>query len=86
MSSQPAPGQNNSRGKLGANSSSADLSSAARGPAVQKENALVLKVTPVGNGIYPSKFILESAFDTRVIDMELTAQVRLCATPAGFVR
>lgn len=40
----------------------------------EKTNTMNIKLTSVSNGVYPSRMVLESAFDTRVIEVEITAQ------------
>lgn len=40
-------------------------------------NTLRLSLKPVGTGIYPTRLLLSSPYDTRVLDLELTAQVML---------
>lgn len=37
-------------------------------------NTLRLNLSPIGTGIYPTRIMLTSALDVRVIDVELTAQ------------
>jgi hypothetical protein len=37
-------------------------------------NALKLELTPIGTGIYPDRIMLQSAYDIRIVDVEISAQ------------
>ena len=42
--------------------------------AASQPNTLRLNLKPIGTGIYPTRVLLTSQYDTRVVDLELTAQ------------
>lgn len=37
-------------------------------------NALKLDLTPIGTGIYPDRIMLQSPYDIRIVDVEISAQ------------
>lgn len=41
---------------------------------IKDENVLKLQLKPLGTGVYPARLTLTSAYDVRVVDVEVTAQ------------
>lgn len=58
-----------------ANGTSAKAASAAAAVAAG-ENSVALTLKPLGPGVYPSRLLLTSPTDVRIIDLELTSQVK----------
>ncbi|KXZ50888.1 hypothetical protein GPECTOR_14g137 [Gonium pectorale] len=93
----PAPSSNTGGGANGGSNSGgggggsgANLSSTQRSsnrPALPppEPNTLRLHLSPIGTGIYPTRIMLTSPLDVRVIDLELTAQTMSQSFTLEFV-
>lgn len=78
-SSQSARGQTAagaSSGKAAGTGAAASTSNANAQQAAAASNVIKLGLKPVGPGVYPAHLVLQSAFDVRHIDVQVTAQAR----------